>query len=107
MNLRIEKSMFPSVFGGFGYWVEKMDDSGFWRMVDGTIANSASEAWEAYEIQQANQEAIVTQAERKMLMDKRFAFCGDSERVVWSEIERQSKLAVVEENYFATGSDLA
>lgn len=59
------------------------------------------------ELVRAVADAALTEEERRLLLDRRFAFYGDAERVVWSEIERQSRLAIVEENYFVTGSDLA
>jgi hypothetical protein len=40
-------------------------------------------------------------------MEKRADMFSGAREVVWSEIERQSRLAIIEENYFATGSDLA
>jgi hypothetical protein len=58
------------------------------------------------EVVEAVKEAIVTPEGRKLLMDRRFAFYGDAERVVWTEIERQARLALVS-NYWITGSDLA
>lgn len=59
------------------------------------------------DVSEAVKEAVVTPDERKLLLDRRFTFCGDAERVVWPETERQSRLALATENYWTTGSDLA
>jgi hypothetical protein len=49
----------------------------------------------------------ITNEERKWVMERRADMFSGAREVVWSEIERQSRLAIIEENYFATGSDLA
>lgn len=49
---------------------------------------------------------LVSNEERKLLLDRRFTFCGDVERTVWTEVEREARLAMVS-NYWQTGSDLA
>jgi hypothetical protein len=45
------------------------------------------------ELLAANQEAILSPEERKMLLDRRFTFYGNAERVVWGEQERIARLA--------------
>jgi hypothetical protein len=58
------------------------------------------------EVVEAVKEAVVSPEERKLLLDRRFAFCGDAQRIVWTEMERITRLQMVE-NYWTTGSDLA
>jgi len=38
---------------------------------------------------------LVSSDERKVLLDRRFAFYGDAERIVWTELEREMRLALV------------
>lgn len=66
MELRIatDKNEFPET--GL-YWVEQLVD-GEWLEVLSTFKFTAGEAWEAYELQQANCEAIVTPEEIAMLL---------------------------------------
>jgi hypothetical protein len=79
------------------YWIEKLAD-GEWVRVFGTTAFDAGIAWDnlnKQEVASANVEAILTPQERKMVLDRRFAFCGDLERTVWTEAERVARLQLV------------
>ena len=49
----------------------------------------------------------ITSEERKWVLERRADMFSGAREVVWSEIERQSRQAIIEESCFATGSDLA
>ena len=83
MELRIatDKNEFPET--GL-YWVEQLID-GEWLEVFGTFKFTAGEAWDAYELQQANREAIVTPSEIAMIFQgERRDITSRTREKIWS-----------------------